>query len=220
MQKHVNNYPSFLPICWQNLAWTIFYLVPFPDCGPARTDKKIKMQTCLCDIVPMGSRLPAYSNSFITDWKFHLGLGLWRIHRPQHADNYPRCLFAQPYSMHRITISSLPQMHIGYYHLASRKIRTSGQNIRKKLKIPANRKVVMLTMGGIPEQYAFLKELTNECDVHFIIPGGSQSVQIYNNLILPWLWFFSSGIWSMLLMLSLAKSATAYNSGQSICANL
>ena len=40
-------------------------------------------------------------------------------------------------------------------------------------------------MGGIPEQYAFLKELTNECDVHFIIPSGSQSVQIYDNLILP-----------------------------------
>ena len=39
-------------------------------------------------------------------------------------------------------------------------------------------------MGGIPEQYTFLKQLAHQKDTFFVIPGNSQSKELVNNLVL------------------------------------
>ena len=66
----------------------------------------------------------------------------------------------------------------------SRKVRTTSRQIRQKLSIPGGVKVVMITMGGIPERYLFLKQLTHQSDIYFIIPGGSQTMRLVDNLVL------------------------------------
>ena len=66
----------------------------------------------------------------------------------------------------------------------SRKVRATSQQIRQKLSIPGGLKVVMITMGGIPERYRFLKQLTHQSDIYFIIPGGSQTMRLVDNLAL------------------------------------
>jgi hypothetical protein len=43
---------------------------------------------------------------------------------------------------------------------------------------------VLITMGGIREQYTFLNQLTHQRNVYFIIPGNSQSRQLIDNLVL------------------------------------
>jgi UDP-N-acetylglucosamine:LPS N-acetylglucosamine transferase len=66
----------------------------------------------------------------------------------------------------------------------SRKIRAASQQIRQELAIPDGGKVVMITMGGIPERYLFLEQLTHQSGIYFIIPGGSQTTQLVDNLVL------------------------------------
>ncbi len=111
-----------------------FYLAPSPDCRPDRTDKKkIEMQTQIPSVL---------IENFIWDWVYDEYTDRNNL-IPCSGLPYPVCTSDTP--CQSVEKSEHPD-------------RISG----KKLKIPANRKVV-LTMGGIPEQYAFLKELTNEC---------------------------------------------------------
>jgi UDP-N-acetylglucosamine:LPS N-acetylglucosamine transferase len=39
-------------------------------------------------------------------------------------------------------------------------------------------------MGGIPERYLFLEQLTHQSDIYFIIPGGSQTMKLVDNIVL------------------------------------
>jgi len=66
----------------------------------------------------------------------------------------------------------------------SRKIRTHGSEVREKLEIPINAKLVIITMGGISEQHTFLNQLMHQNKIYFVIPGGSQSIKTYDNVIL------------------------------------
>ena len=42
----------------------------------------------------------------------------------------------------------------------------------------------MITAGGIPQRYGFIDKLREQSDIHFIIPGASNSATIQQNLIL------------------------------------
>jgi UDP:flavonoid glycosyltransferase YjiC (YdhE family) len=66
----------------------------------------------------------------------------------------------------------------------SRMARSPSSEIREELKIPKDTKVVMITMGGIPETYPFLDRLAEEKDLFFVIPGASSSQKREKNLIL------------------------------------
>jgi hypothetical protein len=68
----------------------------------------------------------------------------------------------------------------------SRQRRCPRRDIRKKLEIPEGTKVVMITMGGIPQHYPFLDRLTGHRNIVFIIPGASRETRIEGNLrLLP-----------------------------------
>jgi UDP:flavonoid glycosyltransferase YjiC (YdhE family) len=66
----------------------------------------------------------------------------------------------------------------------SRSVRTPARQIRRQLSIQEETKVVTITMGGIPANYNFLKKLRDQHNVSFIIPGGSQSIEINENVVL------------------------------------
>jgi UDP:flavonoid glycosyltransferase YjiC (YdhE family) len=66
----------------------------------------------------------------------------------------------------------------------SRAPRTSKSETRKQLNIPLRAKVVLITMGGIPEQHTFLDRLKTMRGVYFIVPGATHRTHIEDHLIL------------------------------------
>jgi UDP-N-acetylglucosamine:LPS N-acetylglucosamine transferase len=66
----------------------------------------------------------------------------------------------------------------------SRKVKTSTETIRRQLRIPPGAKVVLITMGGIPDKYTFIKELKSLSEVYFVVPGGSAVTAWMDNLVL------------------------------------
>lgn len=66
----------------------------------------------------------------------------------------------------------------------SRKPKVSARNIRKKLGIPEGHKSVLVTMGGIPEEFQFIEGLNRHKDVVFVISGGAASLKRDQNVVL------------------------------------
>jgi hypothetical protein len=65
----------------------------------------------------------------------------------------------------------------------SRKPRSSPSSVRTGLGIPRDAKVVMITMGGIPESYPFLKETEDYPSVYFILPGAAEELHRRGNMV-------------------------------------
>ncbi|MFC1852233.1 glycosyltransferase family protein [candidate division CSSED10-310 bacterium] len=65
-----------------------------------------------------------------------------------------------------------------------RRIKQSALKIRQQLAIPKSKKMVTITMGGIPWKYTFLQKLTDHKHIQFIIPGAANKIQKQDNLIL------------------------------------
>lgn len=66
----------------------------------------------------------------------------------------------------------------------SRNARTSRENIRERLGIAPDALVTMVTMGGIPENYPFMDQLSGFEDIVFLIPGAGQKASKRKNLFL------------------------------------
>jgi len=150
---------------------------------------RLKCELIICDIAPMGILVAREADipsvlveNFTWDWIYQ-EYKSYDIEISKHV-NYLRSLFdaadhhiqTEPVCCYRVAdLTTLP---------VSRKVRTPAREIRKKLRLPSDSKVVVITMGGIPEQYIFLKELANQREAHFVIPGGSQSMKIRDNMVL------------------------------------
>ncbi len=61
---------------------------------------------------------------------------------------------------------------------------TPASEIRRRLGIPEGDRMVLVTMGGIPEQFKFLDQLPDLKGIHLIIPGGSKVPQFAGQLAL------------------------------------
>jgi hypothetical protein len=66
----------------------------------------------------------------------------------------------------------------------SRKVGLSSVQVREKLGLPREKKMVLLTTGGVRGKYGFLEHLAVEKDFFFVIPGASESYEKHDNLIL------------------------------------
>jgi hypothetical protein len=66
----------------------------------------------------------------------------------------------------------------------SRKVRLSSVRVREKLGVLQEKKMVLVTTGGVRAKYQFLKNLAAEREICFVIPGASESYERYDNLIL------------------------------------
>ncbi len=66
----------------------------------------------------------------------------------------------------------------------SRKPRVSAQEIRRKLGLPDQTRMVLITMGGVHLEYTFLTQLERIPNVYFVVPGSSQQWEQRGNLIL------------------------------------
>ena len=58
------------------------------------------------------------------------------------------------------------------------------QQIRQKLGLPDEAKMVLITMGGNQWDYTFLERLKDKDNVYFVVPGPSEQIELQDNLLL------------------------------------
>jgi len=149
--------------------------------------RKLKNAAVICDIAPMGIRVAGEAGipsvlveNFTWDWlyggykkgglkKFAAYLQSIFTEATYHIQTRPVC---QPADVD-LTVETV-----------SRKIKTPSSAVRQTMSLPDPCRVVMITAGGIPKSYSFIDKLKNRSDIHFIIPGASNSAVIEDNLIL------------------------------------
>lgn len=151
-------------------------------------------QLVICDIAPLGIAVAQAANipsllieNFTWDWIYegyleslnqqlqpklnsHSGyLKKWFSQADYHVQTSPICNPSR--SAHLKT------------HPISRKRKSETAEIRDRMKIPADAKLVLITMGGIPWDFDFLTQLECPPDTLFLIPGGSDQIIRQNNLL-------------------------------------
>ena len=65
----------------------------------------------------------------------------------------------------------------------SRRARSTGDEVRQGLGIPEGAGMVLITMGGVPENYKSLTRLKLPEDLYLVVPGGSEVFRIHDHLI-------------------------------------
>jgi UDP-N-acetylglucosamine:LPS N-acetylglucosamine transferase len=175
-----------LPATVQKLE-TFLPFNPTQIAAVAEKIRKLKSAAVICDIAPMGIRVAGEAGipsvlveNFTWDWlyggykseglkKFAAYLQSIFTEATYHIQTRPVCQPAET----DLTVGTV-----------SRKIKTPSKTIRQRLGLPDPCRVVMITAGGIRKSYSFIDKLKKRTDIHFIIPGASNSAAIQGNLIL------------------------------------
>lgn len=66
---------------------------------------------------------------------------------------------------------------------ASRLPRQSPEHIRSRLGIPSNANMILVTMGGIQEDFSQMGEVRLDESTYVVIPGGSDTIERHGNTI-------------------------------------
>ncbi|ETX07841.1 hypothetical protein [Candidatus Entotheonella palauensis] len=154
-----------------------------------------RLDTCqlvLCDIAPMGLALAqqlgvpsVLVENFTWDW----------IYRA-YVDAYPGFsrhidYFASWFATADYHIQTEPVCNSLLCDLTTRPVSrqpaTPPKHIREQLSVPADTPMILLTMGGIPESYPFVQQLTERFpEIAFVIPSGAKEPQCLGNVqLLP-----------------------------------
>ncbi|HEX7593411.1 MAG TPA: glycosyltransferase family protein [Anaerolineae bacterium] len=150
---------------------------------------RLKCELVVCDIAPLGIAVARAAGipsvlveNFTWDW----------IYRG-YARDEPRLRGAIAYLRGAFRsvdyyIQTEPVCRYGAADLTtapiSRTPRLSRMATREKLEILRAAKAVLITMGGIPGKYDFLRRLNEQRGVHFVIPGNGGSARRESNLVL------------------------------------
>lgn len=144
----------------------------------------------LCDISPLGIAVARAAGvpsvlieNFTWDWIYegylHLAPGL----QPHIA--YLKEIFAQvTYHIQTEPVCTYNARASLVTNPVARKSRRPAEQVRSRLGINGTTPAVMVTMGGIPEQFTFLEHLTHFPQYRFVIPGGSERRKSRANLVL------------------------------------
>ena len=156
--------------------------------GLAMKIDRLNCELVICDIAPMGiavaleGGLPSVLvENFTWDWvyqeyvehhgslKQHIGyLGRLFSEADYHVQVQPAC------SLKPTVLNALP---------VSRRARSAEDEVRQGLGIPEVARMVLVTMGGVPENYGFLEGMKLPEDLYLVVPGGSNAFRIYDHLI-------------------------------------
>ncbi len=166
--------------------------LPYDQSHVADLSKEINNLKCgliICDISPLGIAVAQNAGvrsvlveNFTWDWVYENYIGT----------DFPAGKFVdylrQVYGFVDYHIQTEPVCSYSNADLCtvpiSRKVRATSRQIRQGLSIPDEVKVVLITMGGIPERFQFMEQLTHQSGFHFIVPGGSQTMRLEDNLVL------------------------------------
>jgi hypothetical protein len=143
----------------------------------------------LCDIAPLGivvaraAGIPSVLiENFTWDWIYEGYTSDASGLRP-HID-YLRSVFASAdYHIQTAPICDPHSVDL-LTRPVSRSPRMPAVHIRERLRIPQPAKAVLVTMGGIQGEYNFLDRLSHQRHTYFVIPGGSDSFERRENVVL------------------------------------
>ncbi len=165
---------------------------PFKSLQINRMAQQLKTLNCdliICDIAPMGlvvarkAGIPSVLvENFTWNWIYRSYASL-NQKTQNHVDYLERIFDSADHRTQTEPVCSYQDADL-LTQPVSRKTRMPAESFRRQFGIPSGKKVVLITMGGITEQYTFLDALKSQYDVYFIILGGFQSVELCDNLIL------------------------------------
>lgn len=148
----------------------------------ARQIDRLGCQLIVCDIAPMGIAVSfelgipsVLIENFTWDW-------IYEEYAKYDSRMWPHVTYLRGlFDAADYHVQTEPVCRPGNADLVtmpvSRKIRTPCQQIRRRLGIPSQAKVAMVTMGGIPWHYTFLEKLVSQNGLYFIIPGADKQMQ-------------------------------------------
>ncbi len=150
---------------------------------------RTKCRLIICDISPMGiivaqmSHIPSVLiENFTWDWVYGNYVSV-DFPVNQHIEYLRKIFNSVNYHIQAEPVCQCRNADLTTTPI-SRKVKVSPQQMRQRLGIPDGVKVMLITMGGVPEKYKFLTQLKHQNNIYFIIPGGSQSMQVIDNLVL------------------------------------
>ncbi len=166
--------------------------LPFDETVIDNLVRELKHNSCdlvVCDIAAMGivaaqkAGIPSVLvENFTWDWiyqgysEFQSQLNGFISYLEEQFKTPQYHILAEPFCTH--TNADLITRPI------CRKSRKTARQTRKELGIPKNKKLVIITMGGIPDQYNSVESLTRRSDICFLVPGGNEVLDIKDNVIL------------------------------------
>lgn len=151
--------------------------------------KKDNCALIICDISPMGIAVGKHAGiptmlveNFTWDWLYQQYVEVdGRFNG--HID-YLKSLF----SAANYHIAAEPVCCPGPADLTaapvSRKSKNPADRIRKRLRLPPASKMVLITTGGISQDYGFLDRLKKMRHIRFVLPGAGLQMAIRDNLII------------------------------------
>jgi hypothetical protein len=166
-------------------------LLPFDAARIEEIGRKLLQLGCraaICDIAPLGivaakkSGIPAVViENFTWDWMYEAYAPKLPEFKP-HVD-YLRRVFGM--ADLRIQTEPICDRVSGAPALPpiSRRIKAKPARIRQRLAVPENGNLVLITTGGISEEYRFLDQLKRVPEVCFVVPGVGQSPQRRDNVL-------------------------------------
>ena len=157
--------------------------------GLAEEITRTGCELVICDIAPMGivvaqeAGIPsALVENFTWDWIYE-GYAGYDPRMNRHIAYLQRVFEVVDYRVQTEPVCCYGPADLTVSPV-SREVRTPAQQVREKLGIPSDSKVVIVTMGGMVEQHLSLEELTGQGDAYFVILGSHSSMQIRDNLVL------------------------------------
>jgi UDP:flavonoid glycosyltransferase YjiC (YdhE family) len=166
--------------------------LPFRSSRVDRLAKQLSSLNCdlmICDIAPLGIAVARKAGipsvlveNFTWDWIYQ-GYTIIDKKIERHVDYLQKMFNSVDFR-----IQTQP---VCRYHAAavvtrpiSRKCRRPAESYRKTFGIASDKKIVLITMGGITQEYAFLNALGSQQHLYFIILGKFQSIARHDNMIL------------------------------------
>lgn len=151
--------------------------------------QKLKSRMVVCDIAPMGilvaqtAGIPSVLvENFTWDW-------LYEKYAAKYSQFGKHIEYLRPiFEMADVHIQTEPLCNPKPVDLcarpASRKIKSTPQEVRQKLGLAVNDKLVLITTGGVPYDYQFVEKLKAQGDTHFVIPCNCRTTERLDNVTL------------------------------------
>ncbi len=175
----------------EDLPQTLHRLDQFLPFDPGQIENlaqqvvRLNCSLVICDIAPMGiavaqaAGLPAVLiENFTWDWIYEGYLSMPGLAASsaaaleRHIDYLRRWFKAADYHLQTEPIGRPSQEAALSTGPISRRIRRPAGQVRKRLGLPKQAPIVMITMGGIPWHYTFLEQLCHRDGLYFVIAGA------------------------------------------------
>jgi len=180
-----------------DLAATLHKLAEFLPFQPllikemAATVRKLNCAIIICDISPMGIAVGMQAGipsllveNFTWDWIYEQYVDMNNTNPFNGHIDYLQNLFTAA----RYHIQAEPVCNPGPADLrtapVSREIKNPPDRIRKQLGLRTNSKMVLITTGGVKQEYNFLDQLRKLRSITFVLPQAGFQMETRDNLIL------------------------------------